>query len=176
MTVRHLVVAALALALPTAASAGAWSKNCQFTGGTLVGTVGTPQNANKQIAPGDLGCWRFVVGDSTHNSGYVHVTAETAVITFDPQLDAAVAAATTALVIPHYCATGEPLTAANPERSCVSIGGANGNASLDGVEGAASTQNAAIRVGPGVYYFEVPGACLAGDTCQVSVKGEGVGQ
>ena len=101
------------------------------------------------------------------------MVSESALITFDPQLDATVAAATTALTVPRMCPQGQPLTPANPEFSCISLGGANGNASLSGVEGAASAQNASIRVGPGVYYFQITGACLAGDTCQISVKGEG---
>lgn len=172
---RHVAAIIIVFGLAPATSwAGAWSKTCQFTNGTLIGTAGTPQNTDKRIGAGDIGCYRFVVGDGAHNSTLVHVTAESALITFDPQLDAAVTVATAALVVPHYCAQGEALTPANPERSCVSIGGTLANTALDGVEGPSSTQNASIRVGPGVYYFQVSGACLAGDTCQVAVKGEGV--
>lgn len=165
--------------LPLSAEAGAWSRGCSFTGGTVAGTLGTPADTGKEIRPGGVGCYRFINADGVHNSTatahgsvVIHVTAYSALISFDPQLDAVVGGPTAAMVIPHYCPL-PPLTIANPEQSCIGMGGANGNVALTGVEGTASSQNAAIRVGPGWYYFEVSGACVAGDTCQVLVQGEG---
>ena len=170
---RTLLLAVLLALTPTVGWAGAWSNGCQFTGGTVTGTVGTPTNTSARISNNDVGCYRFNNADSTHNSPRIQVTAESAVITFDPQLDAVVTVATTALVVPRLCPIDGPIDTANPSFSCISIGGANSSSSLSGVEGPAATQNASIRVGPGTYYFQITGACLAGDTCQVSVKGEG---
>ena len=167
-------MAVCAMLVAQAASAGAWSKGCQFTGGNITGTIGTPTNASTRLGPGEFGCYRFNNADGTHNSTLVYVTADSANIIVDTQLDAEVLAATTALVVPYVCPQGAPINTANPEFSCTNQGGANGNAALDGVGGPSTTQNASQRVGPGTYYFRITGACLAGDTCQVAVRAEGL--
>jgi len=179
----RIVLLVLALLIPSAGWAGAWSKGCVFTGGTLTGTIGTPASVDKHIGPNDVGCYRFNEADAAHFSSaaahgsvLVRVTALEAVVVFDPQLDAEVTAATTALARPLLCTTATVLESANPERSCVSVGGAGSNLDLNGVEGPSGTQNSAVTVGSGVYVIRVTGACLAGDTCQVSFQGVGGGQ
>lgn len=171
----------IAMLLPsTGWAAASWSKGCTFTSGSTT-VVGTGQGSNKTINRGDIGCYRYDNSAGTHYSSVlasvvVHVIAESALITFDPALDAETLVATTALVVPYMCPQNEILTAANPQFSCVPLGGAlAGSTALDGVGGPADVQNASMRVGPGFYVFRVTGACLAGDVCQVAVKGEGPG-
>jgi hypothetical protein len=172
---RLLVIAFVAL-LPNIGWAGAWSKGCGFTGGDLTGTVGTPDRAVvssvDSVGPNALFCYRFNNADSTHFSPAILVTAPTALIIVDTQLDADITVATTTLVVPRLCSAGAILTAANPERSCMSLGGVGTNTSLDGVGGPVATQNSRLLVGPGLYTFQVTGACLASDTCQIAVRGE----
>lgn len=175
---RNLVLGLLLLlAAPTAGWAGVASYGCGYTGGSA-GVIGTATGSNPTkttIDNDSLWCFRFVNADATTTIvGPVRVQASSALITFDPDLYQTVT--TTARLIPRMCPLGaavDTTSLATISRSCLSIGGANGAASLDGTEGSASTQNAAIRVGPGTYYFEINAVCEAGDTCQVSVKGEG---
>lgn len=180
---KRLILLAVLLFAP-AANAGTWAYNCTFT--TLTGTTATrpasslPQDAPLfQIDNYQRACWRYQNADSTHNAPQtaggsltpVTVTAQSALICFDPDILQAVT--TTARVIPHRCPQGVIADTSNPARSCQSQGGANGAASLDGTEGASTTQNSCLRVGPGTYYFEISAAAEAGDTAQISIEGEG---
>lgn len=172
------LILALALLLPAGAYAGTWSMNCSYT--TATGTTATrPAEQNFAIDEYGLACYRYANADSTHNAPQnsagtlvgVKVTAQSALICFDPDILQAVT--TTARVIPHYCPQGVIADPSNPARSCPSLGGANGAASLDGTEGTATSQNSCLRVGPGLYYFEISVAAESGDTAQITVKGEG---
>lgn len=168
----------LTLLAASAANAGTWALNCAYT--TLTGTTASrPAEQVFSIDEFGLACYRYANADSTHNAPQnsagtlvgVKVTAQSALVCFDPDILQAVT--TTARLIPHYCPHGTIADTSNPARSCPSIGGANGNASLDGTEGTATSQNSCLRVGPGLYYFEASVACESGDTCQVTIKGEG---
>ena len=165
------VLLLMVLLLASPALAGSWSKNCQFTGGTTTGTLGTPVDTTPVVNAGNVGCYRYTITSDAagHNSIIITVNAVSAVIIFDPQLDAQVLAATTALATPHVCSSSSILTAASPQFSCEYLGGETSHIILDGNEEVAATQ--AVRVPAGIYYFELS-ACLAGDTCQVSIKGE----
>ena len=166
------------LLLPQIASAE-WAKGCKFT--TPTGIVAVDSTDFSVIEYG-VSCYRYQLASGAHSAPQnaagvitpVAITAQTALICFDPDILQTIT--TTARVIPHHCPQSfiaDPTSAATALRSCVSLGGANGAASLDGTEGTATTQNACVRVGPGSYYFEISAGCEAGDTCQVSVKGEG---
>jgi hypothetical protein len=139
----------------------------------VTGTIGTPVGASLVVNPGDHLCYRYNNADGPHFTTKFVVTTM-AEIVFDPQLDAAVTVATAAILVPRICPTGAPVEPGNPERSCISKGGANANPALDGVEGPGVLQNASILLGPGVWILEIPagGACLAGDTCQAAITGE----
>jgi hypothetical protein len=169
--------AAVLIALP--AYAGTASKGCSFSG-TAAGTAGTAVGggaSSMALAANETWCYRYVNADATTTIiGPLRITAPSALITFDPDLFQTVV--TTARLIPHFCPQGaavDTTSAATIFRSCPSMGGANGAASLDGTEGTATTQNASIRVGPGAYYFEISVVCEAGDTCQIAAQAEGEG-
>jgi hypothetical protein len=173
--VRAALLALLILAMAPAAWAGESSHGCSYTSEAAAadGTASGGGASKRTITANEVWCYRFIAGDGTHNTATIQITAASAVIYFDPDLYQTVT--TTARVIPHYCPHGAPTDTSNPLRSCPSIGGANGNTSLDGTAGPDTTQNQAIRVGPGTYLFEISAACEAGDTCQIAVKGEGEG-
>lgn len=183
---KRLILLLLALLLAGPTFAGAWSSSCNFTGGNFIGTVGTPTQGVTVTGittlpaapPGNLAaigdsttaCYRFNNADSTHLAGPFVVSAPSAQIVFDPSLNTA--GALTATVIPHVCG-GMPYGGAVVPTSfnCPSMGGANGNASLTGLEGADSVQNATKWIGPGLYYLEISAACVAANTCNVMIRG-----
>ena len=170
------------------AAAAAWSNGCGYSGMDTAGTVGTPQpsglifTASSTLAtpgppPGlsSVGdstqlCLQFNAADSTFVAGPFVVLAPSAQIVFDPDLGAVVSVAGTPAVTPAIC-SGPVQALANPEFSCLTMGGANGNASLSGVEGADSIQNATKWVGPGTYVLRITGACAASKTCRVWIRG-----
>lgn len=187
---RYLIAAAAALLLAGPAWAtGTWDKNCAsgFTGAVLgAGTVlGTSTNKSTRIGPGDLGCYRFTdlstgascagatcfSSEQTPAEGdgdiVIQVTAESALWVFTPDLTAPTTVAGTGRVKIRYCTSGTPLQDRdNPDDECASFG------ELTGVEAGGTSQ--ALRTGPGVYVIEISGDCPADQTCQVSVRGEGV--
>lgn len=177
---RAALIALLMAALwPAAGWAGTSSKGCGFTG-TVAGTAGTALGggaASMTVAANEIWCHRIVAADATTSIiGPLRITAPSALIMFDPDLFQAIT--TTARLIPRFCPQGaavDTTSLATISRSCISIGGANGTASLDGTEGTATTQNSALRVGPGTYYFEISVVIEAGDTGQIAVQGEGEG-
>lgn len=155
---RAVLLALLVMGLPAAGWAGTWSKNCA-----------TPTNANRTISPNESGCYTFTSTDSTTgDSAAIFIDGTSAKWCFDP--DTSGTATTTARVLIRDCLGGAK-PSSNPENECISLGGANGNASLDGTEGAASSQNACIRTGPGVFYVDITAACT-GSACRVSVQAE----
>jgi len=113
--------------------------------------------------------FRFAAADTTVNdSALFSVKSRSAVVCFDP--DTGGVAGTGAVVVRKCPTSTKP--AANPENSCISLGGANGNATLTGTEGAAEgTQNACIPVGTGYYFIDITTTC-GGNACEVSVQGE----
>lgn len=162
----------LALLVASPAFAGAWSKNCQFSG-TTAGVVGTAlkPETNPVIGAGARGCYRYISTD-TGDYGYVTVSSESALLCFDPDLfDTATSAAR---LIPHFCPQGGPVDTANPLQSCIAMGGASANTNLDGTEGPPASQNACMTIGTGVYIFETSVDCAGGDTCQISIQGQTV--
>jgi hypothetical protein len=179
MPIRTLLLLAAALATPGIAEAGAWSKSCQYNGGTTTGTIGTATNTNKRISYNEYGCYRFNNGDGLHFSSsttggatIIQVTAPSALITYDAALDADSAGASATTVVPYFCPIGV-LDVSNPTFSCIATGGASGFPSLTGIEGDVSVQNASKRIGPGTWIFRITGvACPVNKTCQISVQGE----
>jgi len=160
-------------AAPGWADVGSWAYGCKFT--TPTGT--TAVNSERfDVSDYSVGCYRWTDADGagTQNAPLapngvltpVQVTAQSALICFDPDILQAVT--TTARVIPHHCPAGFIADTANPLRSCISLG------ELVGTEGDAATQDTCVRVGPGAYIFEVSVECATGDTCQISVKAEGL--
>ena len=177
---RAALFAALVLFVAPAAWAGTASHGCGFTG-TAAGTAGTlgPTSTTKMtLSANELWCYRFVAADAvTTIIGPLRITEPSALISFDPDLFQA-GVLSTARVIPRYCPQGaavDTTSLATISRSCASIGGANGTASLDGTEGASTVQNMSLRVGPGTYYFEINVVIEAGDTGQIAVQAEGEG-
>ena len=163
----------LVVSQAAADATGAWGKGCSFVGGNLSGTVGTPTNVDPTINVGEIGCYRYSSDDGIHNSPTFSAYSSSSLFCFDPNLGQSISVPTsTSAVTPHLCVAGHPLDPYNPSGSCIATGGAQGNQSLNGVEGPAALQNACLRVGPGVWYFEIIGPCDVGNTCQVSVKGE----
>lgn len=176
---RAALLALAVMVAPAAGWAGTASHGCGFTG-TAAGTAGTALGggASKMtLSANELWCFRYVAADATTSIiGPLRITAPSALVTFDPDLFQTVI--TTARLIPRLCpaaAAVDTTSLATISRSCLSIGGANGNASLDGTEGPSSSQNAATRVGPGTYYFEISVVAEAGDTAQITVQAEGEG-
>ena len=157
----------LSLLVASPALAESWSWGCAFTS-----NLTSTSPSNFKIGPGNTGCYRFIDTDSTSTSDVIVIDAETAVWCFDP--DNAGTAITTATTTIHFCTAGVAAGGTGAVNTCIDIGGANGNATLTGLEGAASTQNACIRTGPGAFYIRVTAACTKTSTnfCQVSVKGE----
>ncbi len=178
---RMLLVATLLVLLPAAGWAGTASHGCGYTG-TVAGTAGTALGGGatkKVVAANERWCYRFVNADATTTIvGPLTVTSPSAVVLLDADLFQA-GVASTVRVIPRVCSAGAAVDAtslATISRSCESVGGSLSNVSLDGTPGPAGTQNMAVRVGPGVYYFEINAVCETGDTCQIAVQGEGAGQ
>jgi hypothetical protein len=158
----------LTLLAASPAFAEVWSGKCHFSANLTVAT-----GADKfDIAKKERGCYRFVDTDSTSTSDLISVTADSALWCFDP--DNTDAVADTARVVIHYCPHGGTPGGTGSANTCISLGGANGNASLDGTEGTSSSQNACVRTGPGIFYVEVTAACAKTSTnyCQVTVQGE----
>jgi len=152
----------------TSSSAEVWSGSCRFTGNL---TSNDPTDF--LIKAMNVGCYRFVDTDTTSTSDVISIDAPSALWCFDP--DNTDEIPDTARVVIRYCPTGIGGGSAGNVNTCISLGGANGTASLDGTTGSAATQNSCIRTGPGSFYIEVTAACTktSPNYCQVSVKGEG---
>lgn len=152
---RHVLLAlALALLAP-AAFAGTW------TGPQEISGIGASQ-------------WTF---DDTETAGATainttfRVKSSSALVCFES--DTAGAPAGTARVQLVYFSFGQSTANSANFGFGIPLGGANGAAALDGVGGAASTQNACIFVGPGLYGVSISVDCGAGDACAMTVQGQG---
>ena len=164
---KFLPILLLVLASPAAASV--WSGTCTFSANLTVGSGATKYIVNSK----DRACFRFTSADTVPSaSTTISVGAGSALWCFDP--DNTDAVADTSRVIVHYCPSDNAAGGTGSANTCIALGGANGNASLDGTEGASTTQNACIRTGPGIFYIEISAACAKASTdyCEVSVKGE----
>ena len=149
----------LILAAPSGA-AGVWANPC--------GSANTSNHSIQGV--GQRACWTFVNADSTHTTDAFTVGTPSALICFDSDT-AASSNAGVAHVVPYKCPDGDKASS-NPDLQCEPIGGANGNAYLDGTWTESASQNACLRVGPGVYYVSVTVACVAADFCRITVEGE----
>jgi len=123
---------------------------------------GSPSSSSRV---GDKECKEFRF-DSTFSTGSteVRITAETAVISLIPDLDAAPVGS--AVVMVKKCISG--ITTAQLTNGCADILGS----ALTGVGGSASTQLHSIRVGPGLYQLDVTTASAASDLSVLQVQGE----
>ncbi len=92
-------------------------------------------------------CYELAATESTDSGAFV-VRSESALICLDSHTGSEANGA--ARIHPRKC-LGGVLPAANPEFECITIL----DNPLDGTQGAAATQNACIRVGPGVYFLDV---------------------
>lgn len=158
----------LALLVGSPAAAEVWSGTCSFS----ANLTASRDEAKFDIQKKQRGCYRFTSADSTSTSDLISVAADSALWCFDP--DNTDAVADTSRVVVHYCPHGGTPGGTGSVNTCIDIGGANGNATLDGTEGTASTQNACVRTGPGIFFIEVDTACAKASTdyCQVTVQGE----
>jgi hypothetical protein len=180
----YLILAAALLLGAPAFATGTWDRNCAsgFTGAVLSGgseVLGTSTNGSKNIGAGQLGCYRFTDASTTGFSSdqtplegdgdiVIHITAESAFWIFAPSLTAPTTASGVGKVKIRYCASGTPLIDRdNPDDECPAL------VELNGVE---LGSGLSTRTGPGVYVIEISEACAASVTCQVSVRGEGLGQ
>jgi hypothetical protein len=148
-----LLVALLALALPAQATQ-TWT-NC---------SGGSPANG-VTVTRYDRLCLDWVTADSGDSQIFV-VGTKTALLCFDPDINTEGADA--AKINFRYCPNGiQP--AASPENECFALS----TAPITGITGAAGTQDACERVGPGTYYVEIETQGGAGDESRVTIQGEG---
>ncbi len=156
-----LIAGAALLALPSVAEAANWQLGCADTTTPTDPQFRAATDRVKVEADGKV-CYRLA-NTETVDSGEVAIIAESALICFDS--DTGATAISTGVVTPRVC-TGNSKPAANPTFTCLSLG------TLTGLEGDASTQNACVRVGPGIYYLDVTTAM--GAESRVKIQAENV--
>lgn len=150
MIKRILLILAFLLAA-SSAGAGTWD-DC--AGNT----------ANPNVGKAMRICWNFTDADTTGEST-VMFFAVTGLICFDPNtLTIGVDAAQVTL---RMCPDGRK-PAATPENECFALS----TVAMTGIEGSAADQDSCLRVGPGTYYVDIDIAAGAGDTAQVTFRGE----
>jgi len=157
---RVFLFAVAILAFIPAASFGAqWDDGCDGISG----------DQNTKLSAGQSGCWTFDNSDAANSrSPAIIITKGTlAVVCFDP--DTGGTGVDTSRLAVHHCPFGMPVS--NPEYECINVGGSRSNATLDGVEGPVESQNACVRVGPGIFYGRIVVQC-ASDACRMSVEAE----
>ncbi len=165
----RLAAFAFALLLSSPGWAATWDLGCD----SVVAAAGDPRTIQAQgssTSPHEsrVGCWSTVDADSTANSPNITVSSPTALVCFDP--DTAGTSTDTARVKVYRNPVNNPSTAFSTN-TWTDIGGSNSNSSLDGTVGAATVQNACVRVPPGIYVFLMSAACTS-DACRVTVEGE----
>ncbi len=114
-----------------------------------------------------MDCTDSAGADDCVDTRIFFVGAASALICFNPDTTASEGADVAQIKI-RYCAAGTK-PAANPEYSCHSI---TTNA-ITGITGSPGVQDACHRVPPGGYYIDFIDDGGAGDTPQVTIKGEG---
>jgi hypothetical protein len=155
MRIQTLLLLVAFLAFPLPAQAITWSDCHGNTGGDLI-TVTAYQ----------LLCADFDENDVTGTDSRIfRVGTNTALLCFDPALDSE--GADTAEINFRYCPNGiQP--GSTPENHCFALS----NVPITGITGAAGTQDACERVGPGTYMFEITTQGAANDDSRVTIQGE----
>ncbi len=156
---RRLAAALAALILAGGAKAATWDHGCDGSGSTFGIADSTTIDGNERA------CWSFANADGTTTSPAFTVVVDRALICFDPDLGSVGVPAGAGVITPHYCLKGSK-PSSNPENECIGLG------ALTGTEGDASTQDACVSVGQGVYYIAVDTACGAAHSCLVSIQGQ----
>lgn len=158
------------------------SPSWAHTGWSQVGKPAIPSGTHGSCSVakvGDVCVLTFTNADAAGiRSPVVHVTTASALFRFCADTGAACVASTSGRVRIWKCDAGPPATTGGiPDNDfgCADIGGANGNATLDGTAGEPGTQNQYRSSGPSWYYIEGDAQCDAGETCQVTVTGEDPG-
>ena len=131
-----------------------------FAAGTLTDCSGMTLTST-YITSTIVKCWEFNAQDDTPA---FYIMTNSALICFDSNI--ATEAIGAGRVMLRRCHTGVK-PSSNPENECASIL----DTALDGTQGAAATQNACERVGPGTYYGEVT-VSTGGQDASISFQGE----
>ena len=139
------------------------------TTGSFTDCLGTA-TTNTKVGSTTLLCYEFTSADTgPYDTAVFTVTADTALISHDPDTLATGVPVDGGVVEVYHCAARIKPTTGSLE--CDFIRALTGGG-LTGLGGTGGTQNKSIRVAPGMYFFRITTDAAAGDTARIAIQGE----